>query len=146
MADGASISYDYESPVTSDALSLLKGDGVNKVVQNSGLELHKNASYPSNYNFDEPDRVDYMPGVIDTTLLAPASKATVQGLTIQGFVVIKIKMATAYRYDGLIYLEKGTYSFSAKNANGMVTADETVMLNIGGQRVLENNDWNHSWI
>ena len=136
VADGPVVEYTYQSPVTSEALGALRGDGVNMQIQNDNLKLNENAKGTKFFNFKDPERVDYMPGIIDTTPLSVQSNQTVDSLIIGSF-----RDYEARRYDGLIYLEAGTYTFSAENSNGLVSVDETVLLNIGGERVLENNEW-----
>ena len=145
VSDGAIVAYEYTPPSTSDIVAAITGTGVsngygvNLVTQNSGLNLNVNTSITT--DFKAPSRVDYMSGVIDTTTLTtpPSSKSVVNGLIIDAFTGYK-----ALRYDGLIYLEAGTYKFSGLSAQNQVNIDETVILNIGGKRVLENNEWRQS--
>ncbi|MBB3105931.1 hypothetical protein FHS24_000422 [Psychrobacter luti] len=136
VADGPVIEYTYQSPVTNENLGTLRGNGVNMQIQNTDLTLDKSAKGATNFNFTDLNRIDYMPGIIDTTTKNAGANQLLQGLTINGF-----NNYQARRYDGFIYLEAGTYNFSARDNAGLVSADETVLLKIGGTNVLKNNEY-----
>ena len=138
VADGPVVSYEYTPTSTTAVIAGLKGNGVNMAIQDTTLNLGVNNSTTT--NFKAPSRVDYISGVMDTNTKDVPAVQTLDGLVI-GNISENSNPRLNYqarRYDGLIYLEAGTYKF---NGTGI---DETVVLNVGNQRVLQNNQWNDS--
>ena len=133
VADGPVIEYEYIPPSTTAVIAGLIGSGVNMAIQEPSLNLNDNTSITT--NFKTPSRVDYISGVMDTNTKTVPTKQVVESLTSPSVETLNKQ---ARRYDGLIYLEAGTYKF---NGTGI---DETVVLNVGNQRVLQNNQWNDS--
>ncbi|MFK3868995.1 hypothetical protein ACI2IV_11045 [Psychrobacter faecalis] len=130
VADGPVISYEYTPPSTTAVIAGLIGSGVNMAIQDPSLKLNDNTSITT--NFKTPSRVDYISGVMDTNTQTVPTKQVVQSLTSPS---VENLNKQARRYDGLIYLEAGTYTF---NGTGI---DETVVLNVGNQNVLKNEQW-----